>query len=157
MIEIERKFLVTSTNFKTEAHKKTRIVQGFLNTHSERTVRIRIHGDKGLLTIKGKSSEDGLSRFEWEKEISLEDAQSLLNLCENGVIEKIRYEVKYKKHIFEIDEFLKDNKGLVIAEIELNAIDEQFSKPKWLGKEVTGQTKYYNSQLGNNPFNTWKK
>jgi CYTH domain-containing protein len=157
MTEIERKFLVLSEAFKEEAFKKTPIIQGFLNTHPERTVRVRIHGNKGFLTVKGISSKEGLSRFEWETEISLKEARSLLNLCEKGVIEKIRFEVKAGNHIFEIDEFLKDNQGLIIAEVELNTEDEKFSKPEWLGKEVTGEIKYYNSQLGINPYNTWEK
>lgn len=157
MIEIERKFLVLSEAFKEEAYKKTRIIQGFLNTDENRTVRLRLKGDKGFLTIKGKSSEDGLSRFEWETEISATEAKSLLNLCEKGVIEKIRFEVKSGNHIFEIDEFLGDNQGLTIAEIELNTADEIFSKPEWLGKEVTGDIKYYNSQLSKKPFKTWEK
>ncbi|MEJ2113502.1 MAG: CYTH domain-containing protein [Flavobacteriaceae bacterium] len=157
MIEIERKFLVLSETFKNEAYKKTRIIQGFLNTDKNRTVRVRLKGDKGFLTVKGKSIDDGLSRFEWETEISETEAKSLLKLCEKGVIEKIRFEVKSGNHIFEIDEFLGDNLGLTIAEIELNALDEAFSKPEWLGNEVTGDIKYYNSQLSKNPFITWKK
>jgi len=157
MIEIERKFLVLSETFKNEAYKKTRIIQGFLNTDKNRTVRVRLKGDKGFLTVKGKSIDDGLSRFEWETEISETEAKSLLKLCEKGVIEKIRFEVKSGNHIFEIDEFLGDNLGLTIAEIELNALDEAFSKPEWLGNEVTGDIKYYNSQLSKNPFKTWKK
>lgn len=156
MIEIERKFLVTSDAFKAEAHKKMRIIQGFLNTDKERTVRIRIKGDGGMITIKGLSSNDGLSRFEWEKEISKSDAEALLKLCEKGIIDKIRYEVQIENHLFEIDEFFGDNEGLIIAEVELNHVSEVFKKPQWLGKEVTGNTKYYNSQLSKKPFKTWK-
>ncbi|MEP5339053.1 MAG: CYTH domain-containing protein [Algibacter sp.] len=155
MIEIERKFLVKSDAFKTEAFKQTAIIQGFLNTHKERTVRVRVKGENGFLTVKGKSTSNGLSRFEWEKEISVEEAKSLLNLCEKGVIDKIRYEVKATHHVYEIDEFFGDNKGLIVAEIELNSENEAFSKPDWLGEEVTGQIKYYNSQLSQAPFNTW--
>jgi len=155
MIEIERKFLVTSKAFKTEALKHFRIVQGFLNTHKERTVRVRLKGNKGYLTIKGESSNDGLSRFEWEKEISKQDAKSLLTLCEKGVIDKVRYEIPIGKHTFEVDEFFGDNEGLIIAEVELTSEDESFLKPDWLGEEVTGQIKYYNSQLSKHPFNTW--
>lgn len=157
MIEIERKFLVTSNAYKDEAFKNTRIIQGFLNTHKERTVRVRLKGEKGYIAVKGQSSKDGLSRFEWEKEISKTEAESLLKLCEPGVIDKIRYEVKVKNHIFEIDEFFGENKGLIIAEIELQSETENFMKPDWLGKEVTGMIKYYNSQLSKQPFNTWKK
>ena len=108
------------------------------------------------MTIKGSSSNDGLSRFEWEKEISKEDAEQLFKLCKQGIIDKIRYEVKSGNHIFEIDEFFGDNEGLVIAEIELNTEDEAFEKPNWLGNEVTGDIRYYNSQLSNQPFKTWK-
>lgn len=155
MIEIERKFLVTSEVFKKEAYKSTRIVQGFLNTHPNRTVRVRIKGDQGFLTVKGISNEAGTIRTEWEKEIEFSEAESLLKLCEEGIIEKIRYEVKAGKHIFEVDEFFRENQGLTIAEIELNDEDESFERPNWLGKEVTGDIKYYNSQLSNQPYNTW--
>jgi CYTH domain-containing protein len=155
MIEIERKFLVISDAYKAEAFKKTRIIQGFLNTNPERTVRVRLKENQGILTVKGISSNDGLTRFEWEKDISKPEAEALLELCEKGIIDKIRYEVKVENHIFEIDEFFGDNKGLVVAEIELKTEDEIFSKPKWLGVEVTGDSKYYNSQLSKNPYNTW--
>lgn len=156
MVEIERKFLVNSNAFKKEAFKSTRIIQGFLNTDKERTVRVRLKGDKGFITIKGKSNSSGLSRFEWEKEISKTDVESLLKLCEKGIIDKIRYEVKVGKHIFEVDEFFGDNRGLIVAEVELNSENETFDKPNWLGEEVTGQIKYYNSQLSKLPFNMWK-
>lgn len=155
MIEIERKFLVTSYAFMQEAFQQTRIVQGFLNTNPERTVRVRLKGDKAFLTIKGKSTNDGLSRFEWEKNISTSDAESLLNLCEKGTIDKVRYEVKLGQHIFEIDVFSKENEGLVVAEVELNHQKETFEKPIWLGKEVTGDSRYYNSQLSKYPFKDW--
>lgn len=156
MIEIERKFLVTSHAFKNQAHSKTHIVQGFLNTDKARTVRVRLKGDKGVLTVKGPSTSDGLSRFEWEKDIDKTDAEALLKLCEKGVIDKIRYEIKVAQHIFEVDEFFGDNKGLIIAEVELNSKDEYFEKPDWLGEEVTGDIKYYNSQISKKPYNTWK-
>lgn len=156
MIEIERKFLVTSEVYKSEAFKQSRIVQGFLNTHKERTVRVRIQGDKGFLTVKGASSNNGLSRFEWEKEISIMECEDLLKLCEKGIIEKIRYEVKLGKHIFEVDEFYGDNEGLIIAEIELATETETFEKPSWLGKEVTGDARYYNSQLSKQPYIAWQ-
>lgn len=155
MIEIERKFLVKNTNFKAQATNKTKIVQGFLNTHKARTVRVRIKGDSGFLTVKGKTSESGLSRFEWEKQITLNEATSLLNICEPGVIDKIRYEVQVKNHTFEIDEFFGDNQGLIVAEVELNDENEPFEKPSWLGDEVTGNVKYYNSQLSKHPFCNW--
>ena len=157
MIEIERKFLVTSNAFKDEAFKKSQIIQGFLNSDKERTVRVRIRGDKGFLTVKGESSQKGLIRFEWEKEIGKTDAEALLSICEGGLIEKTRYEIKFGNHICEVDEFFGDNKGLVVTEIELDDENEEFIKPSWLGREVTGQTKYYNSQLGKHPYKTWKK
>ena len=157
MIEIERKFLVTSEAYKKDAFKSTRITQGFLNTDKKRTVRIRIKENQGFLTIKGKSNDSGLSRFEWEKEIPIREAESLLQLCKKGIIDKIRYEIKVGQHIFEVDEFLGDNQGLTIAEVELTDENETFTKPNWLGEEVTGQIKYYNSQLSKQPFNTWKK
>ena len=156
MVEIERKFLVNSEVFKEEAFQKTRITQGFLNTHKERTVRVRLKGENGFLTVKGKSSNDGLSRFEWEKEISDTEAKSLLNLCEKGIIDKIRYEIKVGFHIFEVDEFFGDNEGLIIAEVELNTKNETFSKPDWLGEEVTGDIKYYNSQISKHPYKNWQ-
>ncbi|MGM5469053.1 CYTH domain-containing protein [Flavobacteriaceae bacterium LMO-SS05] len=157
MIEIERKFLVISDAYKEEAFKTSRIVQGFLNTHPERTVRVRLKNDKGFLTVKGMSSSNGVTRFEWEKDILKSDAEALLKLCEKGIVDKIRHEVKVENHVFEVDEFFEDNKGLVIAEIELKSEDETFAKPNWLGKEVTGDIKYYNSQLSKQPFNTWVK
>ena len=156
MKEIERKFLVTSKAYKTEAHRHYRITQGFLNTDPERTVRVRLKDDKGVLTVKGMSSEDGLSRFEWETEITANDAKSLLDLCEKGIIDKERYEVRSGNHIFEIDEFFGANEGLVIAEVELEDENEIFNKPSWLGVEVTGDIRYYNSQISKTPFNTWK-
>lgn len=156
MIEIERKFLVTSDVYKTHAFKQSRIVQGFLNTHKERTVRVRIQGNKGFLTIKGESSSNGLSRFEWEKDISIIEAENLLKICEKGVIEKIRYEVEVGNHIFEVDEFYGDNAGLVIAEVELENETEIYEKPNWLGKEVTGDIRYYNAQLSKQPYINWK-
>ena len=155
MQEIERKFLVTSEAFKSEAHKRTRIVQGFLNTNPERTVRVRIQGNDGFITIKGKSNKSGLSRFEWEKQISQAEAEELLHLCEPGIIEKTRYEIYSDNHTFEVDVFMAENEGLIIAEIELGSENEAFSKPEWLGKEVTGDVKYYNSNLSKNPFKNW--
>ena len=155
MLEIERKFLIISQVYKNEAFNSTRIVQGFLNTHPERTVRVRIKGDKGFITVKGKSNDAGTIRTEWENEIGLTEAEMLLKICEEGIIEKTRYEIRAGDHIFEVDEFSGDNQGLIIAEIELSSENEAFEKPKWLGKEVTGEIKYYNSQLSNQPFNTW--
>lgn len=155
MIEIERKFLVLSDIYKSEAIGKERIVQGFLNTDPSRTVRVRISGDYGFLTVKGKSNESGTSRFEWEKEITVHEAENLLQVCEEGIIEKMRYRVQSGIHTFEVDEFLGANEGLVIAEIELNNENEKFHKPSWLGQEVTGNARYYNSQLSKKPLNNW--
>ena len=155
MTEIERKFLVTSNAFKTEAHKHTRIIQGFLNTHPERTVRVRLKGNIGFLTVKGKSSANGLSRFEWETVIPKAEAKALLKLCEPGIIDKIRYEVQFGNHVFEVDVFSEENQGLIVAEVELTSENEAFKKPYWLGKEVTGQKKYYNSQLSKKPYKFW--
>lgn len=156
MIEIERKYLVNSNKFKGEAFKKCEIKQGYLNSHPNRTTRIRIQDKLAYITIKGISSQSGLSRYEWEKEIPYEEALELLKLCEPGVIEKIRYFVKYGNHIFEIDEFFGENAGLVMAEVELSSENEEFLKPKWLGVEVTGDKRYYNSQLCKSPFCSWK-
>ena len=156
MIEIERKFLVTSEAFKKEAFTQNRIAQGYLSSILERTVRVRIKGDKGFLTIKGASNESGLSRFEWEKEIPVVEATALLKLCEKGVIDKTRFEVKIGNHIFEVDEFYGENEGLIIAEIELQSESETFEKPDWIGKEVTTDKRYYNSCLSQHPFRDWK-
>jgi len=155
MIEIERKFLVKSDDFKKEAITKRRIVQGFLSTHPERTVRIRINEDKGYLTVKGKSNEAGTSRFEWEKEIKVIDAEALLELCEETVINKTRYEIPAGEFVFEVDEFKGPNEGLVVAEIELKNENDVFERPEWLGEEVTGQIKYYNSLLSREPYTSW--
>ena len=156
MTEIERKFLVTSSDFISESTTQFRIVQGYLNSNPERTVRVRIKGNKGFLTIKGKGNENGTTRFEWEKEISLSEAEALLQLCESGIIDKIRYEIPLGKHTFEVDVFSGENQGLIIAEVELTSENEFFEQPNWLGKEVTGDKKYYNSHLSEHPFCSWK-
>lgn len=153
--EIERKFLVKSTDFKQEAFQKNYIKQGFLNSDKKRVVRVRLKDDTGFLTIKGPSSANGTTRFEWEKEIGKKEAKSLFDLCEKGSIEKYRYLVKIDNHTFEVDEFLGDNSGLLIAEVELENENESFTKPEWLGKEVTGIAKYYNSNLSKLPYNKW--
>lgn len=157
LIEIERKFLVVSEAYKSEAYKRTRIVQAFLNSDKSRIVRVRLSGDEGFLTIKGEPSEDGVSRFEWERQISKSDAEALLKLCEDGTIDKMRYEISSGDHTFEVDEFFGSNEGLVVAEVELSHVSENFLKPKWLGQEVTGQTKYFNSQLLKYPYKKWSK
>ena len=154
-LEIERKFTVKSTDFKVSAYKKHFIKQGFLNSNKERVVRVRIKDENGFLTIKGKSNKTGTTRYEWEKEIDINEANDLFNLCEEGVIEKYRYLVKVDDHTFEVDEFLGDNKGLLIAEVELENEHDTFTKPDWLGEEVTGINKYYNSNLSKLPFLRW--
>ncbi len=154
-LEIERKFLVKSTDFKAVSFQKNFIKQGFLNSNKERVVRVRIKDETGFITIKGKSNNSGTTRYEWEKEISKKEANELLDLCEQGVIEKYRYLVKVDNHTFEVDEFLGDNIGLLIAEVELSNENEIFKKPDWLGKEVTGTTKYYNSCLSKLPYSKW--
>jgi adenylate cyclase len=156
MIEIERKFLVSSEEFKKKAITYNQIAQGYLSSVPERTVRVRIKGKKGFLTIKGASNESGLSRYEWEKEIPIDEAHQLLQLCEKGVIEKTRYEVKIGNHIFEVDEFYGENKGLLIAEVELESETDFFEKPGWLGQEVTNDIRYYNSYLSRTPYSKWK-
>ncbi len=155
MIEIERKFLVKSTAYKVTASTQTRIVQGFLSIDPERTVRVRIKGENGFITVKGKSNIEGTTRFEWEKEIPTTEAEALLKLCLPGVIDKIRYEVPVENVVFEVDEFFGDNEGLTIAEVELESEAQAFSKPDWLGEEVTGDIKYYNSKLSSHPFKNW--
>ena len=155
MVEIERKFLVISEAFIGESFAQKRIVQAYLSSVPERTVRIRIKGDKGFITIKGKSNDSGTTRLEWEKEITLPEAESLLSICENGIIDKIRYEVKVGNHVFEVDVFSGENEGLIIAEIELQSENEWFEKPFWLGEEVTNDERFYNSFLSKKPFKTW--
>ena len=152
--ETERKFLVKG-DFKPSASTSTRIVQGYLSSVPERTVRVRIKGDKGYITIKGIGNVSGASRFEWEKEVPVNEIEDLLKICEPGVIDKTRYLVKAGPHTFEVDEFHGDNQGLVLAEIELASEAEAFEKPVWLGEEVTGDTRYYNSMLMKNPFTRW--
>ncbi|MCC8174521.1 MAG: CYTH domain-containing protein [Odoribacter sp.] len=154
--EVERKFLVKG-NFKPYVFSSYRITQGYLSSVPERTVRIRIRGEDGYITIKGKSNDGGISRFEWEKRIEKEEAEQLLQMCESGIIDKTRYLVKEGEHTFEVDEFYGVNDGLVVAEIELKDKNEKFVKPEWLGEEVTGDVKYYNSYLSKNPFLSWKK
>lgn len=155
MIEIERKFLVLSNDFITESFSKKRIVQAYLNSNPERTVRVRIKEDKGFLTIKGKGNSTGTTRLEWEKEIPVQEAEKLLLICESGVIDKIRHEVKVGQHVFEVDVFAGENDGLLLAEIELQFENEAFEKPIWLGKEVTNDERYYNAYLSKKPFNSW--
>ena len=155
MIEIERKFLILNNDFKAESFANHEIVQGYLSTNPERTVRVRIKDNDGYLTIKGSGSESGMSRYEWEKKIDYNEAKELINLCEKSVISKTRFEIKSGKHTFEVDEFYGENQGLIIAEIELESEDEVFEKPNWLGQEVTNDERYYNAYLSQKPFTTW--
>ena len=153
--EIERKFLETG-EYKSQAYAQSRIVQGYISSARGRTVRIRIRDGKGYLTIKGASNASGTSRYEWEKEIPLDEAQDLMKLCEPGIIDKTRYLVRSGHHTFEVDEFYGENEGLTVAEVELASEDEPFVKPAFIGKEVTGDVRYYNSQLRMRPFTTWE-
>lgn len=155
MIEIERKFLVLSNDFMAESLSKKRIVQAYLNSNPERAVRIRIKEDKAYLTIKGKGNSSGTTRLEWETEIPVEDAERLLPICEEGIIEKNRYEIKIGRHIFEVDVFLGENAGLIMAEIELQSESDFFEKPIWLGQEVTNDERFYNAYLSKRPFKSW--
>ena len=156
MFEIERKFLVLNDSFKNEIRNKIRITQQYLSSIPERSVRVRIKGAEAYITIKGLGNDSGIARFEWEKEISVDDAKDLFTLCEPGVIDKTRYIVKNGQHVFEVDVFYGENKGLIIAEIELSSEKESFDRPNWLGDEVTGDVKYFNSMLIKNPFSNWK-
>lgn len=155
-IEIERKFLVKNLDFKNDSFEKKYIKQGYLSSDKNRTVRIRIADNNGYITIKGKSNAKGISRYEWEKEIPVSETEELLLLCEPSIIEKNRFLIKNGIHIFEVDEFLGENLGLIVAEIELNDENEMFNKPEWLAKEVTGELKYYNSSISKYPFKDWK-
>lgn len=153
--EIERKFLVLNDSFKTKAYDSERIKQGYISSNPDRNVRVRLKGENAYLTIKGKSSADGISRYEWEREIRVSDAEELFLLCEPGIIEKTRYYVLIDENVYEVDVFEGDNQRLIVAELELATETEDFSKPEWLGEEVTGQDKYYNSQLSQHPYKTW--
>ena len=155
--EIERKFLVRG-DFRREAFAASRITQAYLSSVPGRTVRIRVNGERGFITVKGASNASGIARFEWEKEIPVEEALALLALAEPGVIDKTRYLVKNTDgvHTWEVDEFSGDNEGLTVAEIELADENEPFDRPAWLGEEVTGDPRYYNATLKKNPYKNWK-
>lgn len=153
--EIERKFLVEG-DFKPMAYAQSRIVQGYISSARGRTVRVRIRDERGYLTIKGPSNAAGTSRYEWEKELPLDEAQELMRLCEPGIIDKTRYLVRSGRHTFEVDEFYGDNEGLVVAEVELADENEPFRKPPFIGREVTGDVRYYNSHLMKHPYREWK-
>jgi len=151
--EIEKKFLVSSKAFKNVVAKQTRIIQAYLSSLPERTVRVRIKG--GFITIKGIGSDSGASRYEWEKEIPVNEDEELLKICEPGLIDKTRYEIKASDHTFEVDEFHGENEVLIVAEVELTSEDDRFERPGWLGEEVTGDVRYYNSALTKNPYTKW--
>jgi len=155
-VEIERKYLVEG-DFINQAVDSLLIIQAYLSLDKERTVRVRIQNEKAFLTIKGKSNVSGLSRYEWEREIDLEEAKSLMDLTIGKPIEKTRYHVPLGKHIFEVDVFSGENKGLILAEVELQSETEAFLKPQWLGKEVTGDARFYNANLVLNPFSKWSE
>ena len=154
-LEIERKFLVKDESYKQLAYSSSRIAQGYICSMRGRTVRVRIRDEKGYLTIKGPADIKGLGRYEWEKEIPLDEAQELMKLCEPGMIDKTRYLVRSGKHVFEVDEFYGENEGLVVAEVELESEDETYEKPAFVGEEVTGDVRYYNSFLMRTPYSQW--
>ena len=155
-LEIERKFLVRKGDaYKRAAFSNSHIQQGYIPADGA-TVRVRTRDDKAFLTIKGKSVNGGMTRYEFEKEITLDEARSLLQLCKGGVIDKQRWLVKSGNHTFEVDEFFGDNAGLVMAEVELGSEDESYEKPDFIGLEVTGDRRFYNSHLLTSPFSNWK-
>ncbi|MCI5580981.1 MAG: CYTH domain-containing protein [Phocaeicola plebeius] len=154
--EIERKFLVKDDSYRQSAFSSSRIRQGYICSARGRTVRVRIRDGKGYLTIKGPSNATGTSRYEWEKELPLAEAEELMSLCEPGRIDKTRYLVHCSFHVWEVDEFYGENQGLVVAEVELAEEGEALSLPSFIGEEVTGQVKYYNSFLMKEPYCTWK-
>lgn len=153
--EIERKFRVKNTTFLQDIKSKSKIVQGYLSSNPDRTVRIRVKNNKGFITIKGRSSDSGTTRLEWEKEIDFQEAHQLMNLCEDFIIEKTRYEVIFQNQLFEIDIFEGKNEGLIIAEIELESENQNLIFPDWLGQEVTGDIRFYNAYLSRKPYEGW--
>ncbi len=154
MTEIERKFIVTG-DYKPLSCGSSEIIQGYICSERGRTVRVRLRDGRGTLTIKGPSSPSGMSRFEWETEVEPGNAERMLTLCRDGLIEKTRHLVRYAGHLFEVDEFHGANQGLVIAEVELSSEDEEFEKPPFIGEEVTGDRRYYNSSLVKSPYTSW--
>ena len=154
-LEIERKFLVCGEDYKQQAFHHSRIKQGYISSRRGATVRVRLRDGQGFLTMKGPSDAKGMSRYEFEKEISAEEAAHLFELCEPGIIDKTRYLVRAGNHTFEVDEFYGDNEGLVMAEVELQSETETFEKPSFIGQEVTGDRRYYNSHLREYPYSQW--
>ena len=156
-LEIERKFLVRDSSYKQLATSSSRIKQGYICSGHGRTVRVRTRGEQGFLTIKGPSVDGGLTRYEFEKEITLDEAEHLFRLCEPGIIDKTRYLVPSGHHTFEVDEFYGDNEGLVMAEVELSRPNQPYEAPPFIGREVTGDRRYYNSHLRQYPYKLWKE
>ena len=156
-LEIERKFLVRDSSYKQLATSSSRIKQGYICSGHGRTVRVRTRGEQAFLTIKGPSADGGLTRYEFEKEITLDEAEHLFRLCEPGIIDKTRYLVPSGHHTFEVDEFYGDNEGLVMAEVELSRPNQPYEAPPFIGREVTGDRRYYNSHLRQYPYKLWKE
>lgn len=154
-LEIERKFLVLNDTYKQQSFSHSHIQQGYITSERGRTVRIRIRDDRSYITIKGPSLDGGLSRYEFEQEIPLADARQLMKLCEPGIIDKTRWLVRSGDHVVEVDEFFGENEGLVMAEVELRTTTETVVLPDFIGKEVTGDRRYYNSQLRRHPYTKW--
>lgn len=152
--EIERKFLVDES-FRKDVVRTIEIEQGYLNSHPARTVRIRVKNGKGEFTVKGLGDESGAARFEWEMDVSVDDAALLFGVCEPGVVYKLRHLAPIGDHLFEVDELLEGNEGLIFAEIEFKTHGEDFERPAWLKEEITGDSRYYNSFLAKHPFKTW--
>ena len=154
-MEVERKFLVRNLSFVEEAFKRRRIIQGYICSDAERSVRVRIREDEAFLTIKGAINERGWSRYEFEQPIPVKDAEELIKLCLPGLIDKVRHYVKVGGHSWEVDIFHGENEGLIVAEIELETEDETFEWPEWIGREVSGEQKYYNMMLAKHPYSKW--
>jgi len=152
MTEIERKYLVKG-DFKAGARAEVDMRQGYICADTDRSVRVRICGDAAYLTIKGPAV--GISRFEWEKQISIEEGEALMKLCHTGIVSKTRYIIDYEGYIWEVDEFHGDNEGLVVAEIELGSEGEKFPLPQWAGEEVTSDPRYLNTNLATHPYKNW--
>ena len=155
-IEIERKFLVLNDSYKEKAYAHSRIQQGYLCSGNGKAVRVRIRENQAYLTIKGPLPNPGLACYEFEKEITLEEGLQLIRLCEPSIIDKERWLVEYKGHTFEVDEFFGENEGLVIAEVELSSVEENVDLPDFIGKEVTGDSRYFNSHLREFPYSKWQ-
>ena len=155
MTEIERKFLVLDDSYKSLSYAHSHIMQGYICSERGRTVRVRIRDSRAYITIKGPSTDNGLTRYEFEQEIPLVDAEQLMQLCEPGIIDKTRWLVKSGDHTFEVDEFHGENDGLIVAEVELRDATDVVEIPHFIGKEVTGDRRYYNSQLRQHPFKLW--